>query len=295
LKEAALLFGAGKSLVGVITDPPSDVQAGERPAVVLLNAGLLHRVGPNRLYVKLARRLAASGFVVVRFDLSGIGDSRAVGERSTFSQRAVAETRTCMDLLAASRGARRFIVGGLCSGADNALLAAGEDARIVGALLIEPVSDAPSAGQLLESYRARLLRPSSWLRFLTGRSEAWSALAELMSARRARSRAVGIRGSRPVEPAAAAPPAPESQPSGGQMRRFLERGGALCLVYSAGNPGHYHYRRVLRRELMGVPTSLLRVEVVEEADHVFTPLEAQARLVNAVCGWAEAVAGRISQ
>lgn len=282
MKETVLLFGPEKSLVGVITDPPPETRRADRPAVVLLNAGLLHRVGPNRLHVRLARRLAASGLVVARFDLSGVGDSRPVGERSGFAERAVAETRACIDLIAATRGVRRFIVGGLCSGADHALLAAGEDARIVGVALLEPVS-APSTAQVIDSYRDRLLRPASWIRLLTGRSEAWTILT-----RRLRSR-LGPR-PRAVAAPPAAPPSDAGSP-GDRMRRFAESGGALCLVYSAGNPAHYHYRTVLRQQLEGVPADRLRVEVIGETDHVFTPLESQGRLIDALCDWAGTVGG----
>lgn len=280
MKETVLLFGPAKSLVGVITDPPAEARRAERPAVVLLNAGLVHRVGPNRLYVRLARRLAASGLVVARFDLSGVGDSRPVGERSEFAERAVAETRACIDLLAATRGARRFIVGGLCSGADQALLAAGEDVRIVGVALLEPVS-APSAGQVIDSYRDRFLRPASWIRLVSGRSEAWTILTRRLRARLAlRPRAAPAP--RPAPPSEATSP-------GDRMRRFAERGGALCLVFSAGNPAHYHYRTVLRRQLESAPPARLRVEVISETDHVFTPLDSQGRLIDVLCDWAGGV------
>lgn len=277
MKESVLLFGPEKSLTGVITDPPPEARRGEGPSVVLLNAGLVHRVGPNRLYVRLARRLAASGLVVARFDLSGVGDSRPAGERSGFTERAVAETRACMDLLASTRGTGCFVVGGLCSGADNALVAAGEDPRIVGLALLEPVS-APSTAQVIDSYRDRLLLPASWIRLLTGRSEAWTILARRLRARLApRARAATVPP--PALPSDAGSP-------GDRMRRFADRGGVLCLVYSAGNPAHYHYRTVLRRQLEGVPARRLRVEVVDETDHVFTPLESQGRLIDALCDWA---------
>jgi hypothetical protein len=280
VKETALLFGPEKSLVGVITDPPPGAVRPGGPAVVLLNAGLVHRVGPNRLYVRLARRLAARGLVTARFDLSGIGDSRPAVERSGFAERAVAETRACVDLLAATRGARRFVVGGLCSGADHALLAAGEDARVVGLALLEPVS-APSTAQVIDSYRDRLLRPASWIRLLTGRSEAWTILTRRLRA---------ALSPRPPAAAASPPvPPPDTGSPGERMRRFAERGGALCLVYSAGNPAHYHYRTALSRQLEGVPPGRLRVEVIGETDHVFTPLDAQERLIEAVCSWAASV------
>jgi len=58
MREHALLFGDAQGLVGVITDPPGPAGP-SRPGVILLNAGVIHRVGPSRLYVNLARALAA--------------------------------------------------------------------------------------------------------------------------------------------------------------------------------------------------------------------------------------------
>jgi hypothetical protein len=49
MREHALLFGDAQGLVGVITDPPGP-GGGSRPGVILLNAGVIHRVGPSRLY-----------------------------------------------------------------------------------------------------------------------------------------------------------------------------------------------------------------------------------------------------
>ena len=42
---------------------------------VFLSAGLLHRVGPHGLHVRLARELAQMGFSSLRVDLAGTGDS----------------------------------------------------------------------------------------------------------------------------------------------------------------------------------------------------------------------------
>jgi alpha-beta hydrolase superfamily lysophospholipase len=59
-------------LFGVVCEPEV---APEGPAVVLLNAGVIDHVGPSRLWVEFARRWAAHGVRVLRFDLSGLGDS----------------------------------------------------------------------------------------------------------------------------------------------------------------------------------------------------------------------------
>src|SRR5688572_11629148 len=108
VEEQALQLGPDGHLVGVLARPRAIDPA--RPLVVLLNAGVLHRVGPHRLHVVLARRLAERGLASLRLDLSGIGDSRPVPGALSFRASAVADTRTAMDWLAAETGTRRFIL-----------------------------------------------------------------------------------------------------------------------------------------------------------------------------------------
>ncbi|MCH8830022.1 MAG: DUF1549 domain-containing protein, partial [Planctomycetes bacterium] len=99
MKEEAVLFGKTGSLVGIVSDP-SDSDSGKNlPAVILLNSGLIHRVGPNRVYVKIARRLAAEGFVAFRFDFSSIGDSLVRYDNLSFEKSAVDEVQDAMDFL----------------------------------------------------------------------------------------------------------------------------------------------------------------------------------------------------
>jgi hypothetical protein len=287
MRERALLFGDHKSLVGIVTEPAAGERRADRPAVLLLNAGVLHRAGPNRLYVRLARRLAAAGHLVLRFDASGIGDSRARTDGMPFARSTVREARQAMDLLASSHGARRFVLAGLGSGADNAVRIAGDDARVVGLALLEPYA-VPSPGHLVRSYRSRFLSPRSWWRLLSGRSELWSALKR-----------------RPAEPPPAppaeapAPPAdapemlvPSEAAYAEQLASLARRNLDLCLVYSAGNPAHYHYRTRFRRALRAARgQGTTRVEVLPRTDHAFTPLDTQEALLRALCDWA-AGAGR---
>jgi len=134
--ESALLFGEDKSLVAVLTDPEPGAE-GVRRGVIILNAGVLHRVGPNRVHVHLARLLAESGFVVLRFDFSGIGDSRKAEGTEPFAQRAVREACQAMDVLGQQRGVREFLVIGICAGADAGLEVCSRDPRVVGAVLID--------------------------------------------------------------------------------------------------------------------------------------------------------------
>ena len=286
VKERALLFGDSKSLTGVITEPAAPPDP-SRPAVVFLDAGVLHHVGPNRVHVRLARELAREGFLSLRFDFSGLGDSRPRRDAVPFVESVVAETRAAMDVLAA-RGARSFLLFGICSGADAALRVALLDARVAGAALVEPYLVA-GPGYLLYAYRRKLLDPRSWLRLLRGRSELWAALAARKDPR-----------PDPAPAPAPAPPADEvplilpSRPEiARQVRSLADRGVGLCFVYAREGPAYHNWLVLLRREVKGaLARGTARVVSVARTDHVFTPRCAQDRLVAAVLDWAREVAGR---
>src|ERR1700758_5353576 len=74
ISEQAVLMGNEHSLVGIMT---SAIKAAPspNPTVVILNTGIVHRVGHHRMFVTLSRALARAGFNVLRFDFAGIGDS----------------------------------------------------------------------------------------------------------------------------------------------------------------------------------------------------------------------------
>ena len=86
MTEEVCRFGDRKSLVGIVTLPERPDHGQDLPAIILLNAGLAHRVGPQRLYVKMARHMASQGFAVLRFDFSGIGDSEPRTDRLHFPE-----------------------------------------------------------------------------------------------------------------------------------------------------------------------------------------------------------------
>jgi hypothetical protein len=275
LAERTRLFGPRQSLVGVLTDPPPSVGRGERPAVIILNAGMLHRVGPNRVHVLLARKLAAAGFVVMRFDYSGIGDSRPREDALPFAASAVEETRQAMDFLAESRGVTRFVLFGICSGADNALRVAGQDARVVGAALIDPYN-LPTVARVLHMYSNRLLSLRSWRRLLTGRSFIWSSARTARSLQRAASASHDGYASL----------LPSREEYVAQVSRLAERGVALCLLYTGESPGYVNYRRLLHKPIRRWPWgNRIRMEYLKHSDHVFTLLSSQAGLLGAIEGW----------
>jgi hypothetical protein len=168
MKENVAIFGQPKSLIGIITEPEDKASKIKMPAFIFLNAGVIHRIGANRLHVRMARKFAEMGFIGFRFDLSGIGDSSFSEEDVPFEIRRVAETQAAMDFLEKKHEISKFILVGNCSGATTAFFAAKADKRVAGAVLINP----QGPKKLLRYYmRLILLNPKFLYRFFSGKAK----------------------------------------------------------------------------------------------------------------------------
>ena len=80
VRERAVVFGRERNLTGILTSPSSEKGAPSGTAFVILNSGVIHRIGSNRVSVRMARAVADLGIPVFRFDQSGLGDSEARGD-----------------------------------------------------------------------------------------------------------------------------------------------------------------------------------------------------------------------
>lgn len=275
MREESVLFGETRSLVGIITDPHPAVNTHNHSAIVLLNAGVVHRVGPNRLYVKIARRLASAGFVVLRFDLSGIGDSKARRDNLPFEESAVSEAQEAMDFLATARGVQRFVLMGLCSGADNAFRVACIDSRVVGAALID-FHSSRNTEYFFHSYSRRLLNYRSWWRLITGKSDIWRILKSKIAKQTGE-----LNKDWQV--------LPKEEVIAG-LRSLVKRGVDLCFIYSAYESAYYNYRLRLEDEVRSLRShGKLRVEFFSESDHVLTLLSNQELAVKVIHDWTQSM------
>jgi hypothetical protein len=177
LTEEVLQFGEDARLFGILTLPRAPkLQEKKLPVVVFLSSGFMHRVGPRRLYVRLARTLAEIGLSSFRVDLSGRGESPGRPElRDEQSLRA--DYKEIVSVLEGRLGPSQFVLAGLCSGADNAVTLAQTDQRVVGLLLMDPTCY-PDAGfrrrQFFRKY-THISRYAEWLTrklaLLAGRRE----------------------------------------------------------------------------------------------------------------------------
>lgn len=283
--ERTQLIGPRQQLVGVVTEPVAPEPGAQRPMVVILNSGIIHRVGPNRLGVLLARALAGLGFSVLRFDLSGIGDSEPRADAKAPLEAALADIREALDWAEERLGANRFVLVGLCSGADHAVIYSGGDPRVVGAVLMDPTIP-PTAKFRLRRVVRRLTRLDLWRRVFTGKASAWQRVL-----------APAWRGA-----------ADEARPRTGpdlasrEVRDYLENAyrqalgdsRQLLVAFTDGMPAQHNYPEQLRDALPAVDFGTrCSVEYFHGADHTFTEESHRDRLLLQVAQWLRGAAFRM--
>jgi hypothetical protein len=135
MKESCCQFGPLGQLAGILTEPDAPAP---RVALVLVSAGLSPKCGPFRLYAELARRLSRDGVLTLRFDLGGIGDSHPEYAGLLLEERTKLEIKAAMDHLTERYELEGIILGGLCSGAEDAFRSAEVDQRVTGVVLMDP-------------------------------------------------------------------------------------------------------------------------------------------------------------
>jgi len=139
LIERPVHFGPNSLLFGILTELPR--RAALKGAVVLANAGAAHHVCVGRMYVRLARRWARQGYVVLRMDLAGLGDSDTRcgrPENEVYPPAAVEDLRTATTMLQNEYGLSAIAVGGVCSGGFHALRAAAAGVPVSKIFIVNP-------------------------------------------------------------------------------------------------------------------------------------------------------------
>jgi alpha/beta superfamily hydrolase len=282
ITEEAVQFGRPASLVGIVTSAAPATQ--NKPGVILLNPGIVHRVGPGRIYVKIARALAAQGFTALRFDFSGIGDSSVRLDNLRFEVSSVNEACAAMTFLATARGINRFILLGGCSGAVVSLETGRSDRRAIGAILINFQARADDEEQAI--YRKdrhyylnfALLSLKSWSKLLTGQSDyrkVGRVFAQGLKSKFVRRRS--------------------ASDSDQRFRRILQEsadlGAQLTFICSKGDPLLQDLREAGGDELKRLcAQGKVACDVIPGSDHTFSSLYDQERLIDVILKRAHAAA-----
>lgn len=129
----------GGEVAAIITEPVGTPAASL--CAVFSSGGSDRRIGPNRLWVDVARSWAAQGVTSVRLDPHGIGDSDG-DERDWDALKAhyhpsqVERLRELLDALQERGVPSRFVLVGFCSGAYRSVHTGVADARVAGVFAI---------------------------------------------------------------------------------------------------------------------------------------------------------------
>jgi pimeloyl-ACP methyl ester carboxylesterase len=275
--ERALTLGRRNSMVGIITDPT--IRTPCKPsAVVILNTGIIHRVGHNRMYVALSRTLAAAGHTVLRFDFSGLGDSAPRDDGRPLLESSLADIGEALDWLQTVRGTQRVVLLGLCSGADHALLYGHMDPRVVGLVLMDP-SIPPTARHLIHYIRPRLTRLSSWLSVPRGKSRVWQMLVEQAH----------YAVSPTWEPQYVSLQSPTARAHLEMVyQKSVDCGIEFLAIFTGGTSSRQTYRDQLLDAFPGVDFGTrLRLEFFANCDHTFSREADRRALIQAVTEWTQ--------
>jgi hypothetical protein len=274
MRERVVTFGNGAELVGVIAEPPRAQARPDWPAIVLINAGLLHKVGASRLHVTLARALAPAGFTVLRFDLAGLGDSEPRRQVMSFEESAIADLRDAMDYLSTAVASREFVLTGLCSGSDMVFAAAKVDPRVIGLVQLDAYGYRNWKWQL-HHYGPRMARPASWRHFVA---------RHLRGRPRRSSRDDSDDRAVAMSPYTRAFPPREQVHA--DLAQLAARGVRFFNIFSGGQLDHYNYARQHEDTFRDIDFgNRLRVDFLPGADHVFSGLEDQQYVATAVREW----------
>jgi hypothetical protein len=269
LPEQPVLIGTN-GVFAIVAEPEGDRR---RFGVILLNSGLLHRVGPSRLYVQLSRRLAALGFVTARIDVSGKGDTPRRRE-VTAEQSLLQDYDDVSSSLESRFGLQRFILIGLCSGADDAYAVASSRENVAGLVLLDGYA-ARTVRFYFRHYGSRVFHLELWI------SRSRRIIERLL-------RTVGRTGDDELDLSMAEV---RDFPSRGEARskfEFISQHCDRCLcVYTSASHSYYNYAGQLRD---GFPTFRPRGGVREiyipAAKHTY-PLAHHRRIaIESVCEWA---------
>ena len=275
MKEQLAAFGEGFTLNGIV-NVPSQLD-NSKPAVVILNSGLMHKVGTCRISVKLARELANAGYLVVRFDLSGIGDSEPRDVNLDPTDRIVQEVSTVLDSISDSYGIAKFVLYGLCSGAQNSFKTALKDERVIGLAGVDNFGFKTRRYYFVH-YLPKLIQPSHWVSFISRHVKLVNSWMKRMF----------TRTDKPVEQDLWPYPPKEYVEQG--YKKLAERGLRFLYIYTGSWVHQYNYLNQFHDMYPGVKFGR-NVELIfkPQMTHSMVEPESQIFVISAIVNWLNSV------
>lgn len=282
-RDRVVRFGPEGRLFGILSEPLAPTRRNANGVVVL--AGSVHRIGHNRMNVELANRLVANGFVTLRMDTGGLGDSE-VGEggkdNDPYPPHIVDDVLAGVELLQRQAGASKAILTGLCAGAYASFHGGMENDAVAQGILVNPLTfywkpgmslDPPTSGVAADVayYRHASRDWRRWVRLLfspgrvlraagTVAARLWSGFSGWLDR---------VRGKRdPLEV---------------DIERFVAGGRRLSFVLAVGDAGYdilmMHAKHLCARL---VRKGRMDMVLIQDANHAFTDPIRREEMFDAV-------------
>ncbi len=283
--ERAIFLDPESMLFGIVAEPPANVPV--KGIVILTNAGADYHIGASGINVLLARRWARRGYVALRMDLAGLGDSNTRPGRpdnEVFPPAAVEDLGVAVNWMQTRYGNHDISLVGLCSGAFHVMQAAFVALPAKRAIMVNPETYFWSEGQSIygrqtvelvrkrNTQRTGLLSQEFWIRLMRGEIDvryvlgAYSERLWLALESRLRDTARRLR-------------IPLANDLGTQLEACGARGVRLTFVFASGEPG-----LDLLQLQAGISIARLRdrcrIHIVGNADHVFSKFASRKILMD---------------
>ena len=287
MKERIIKFGENNNLIGILTE--SENYSLTSSTVIMLNSGMVYRIGPNRMYVELARSLAGIGYNSFRLDFSGIGDSEVVDNDLSFEENACNETIQAMDTVTHITGCKKYILLGICSGAEIAYKTSLKLENIIGIIIVNgnyisseilntlyPIAKRRTS---IRYYKKQALNISTWLKVLKGNSNIINknrikSIKNIYKRLLSKNNSKNIKENRSIEQLKQLDPFIEN------IEYLLKKNIFVFQVYSEGSTSYDIFNLYTLNKI----SSLLNykgyiLKTINNADHTFTPVWSQ-KLLN---------------
>jgi pimeloyl-ACP methyl ester carboxylesterase len=281
--ERPTFLSSDAKVFGILTTPREDEVCSR--AVIIVNAGATYHAGPNRFHVSLARRWARSGCLVIRMDLSGLGDSatrQGRPDNEVFPPAALDDIRAAIEFVRNGHGIDQVTLCGFCSGAYHALRAAAAHLPVSCLLLVNPEHFFWKEGTHIDAlvpvevvkrtrdHRERIFSLAAWKRLLTGQIDIWRLvriyfhrpLLAVESEIRDLARRLRVRLPRDL---------------GWELEDIAARGTRLVFVFSGGEAG-IDLLRIQGGLSLRRLKDRCRLHIIDGADHIFSQAASRTAL-----------------
>ena len=303
------------NLYGVVHIPDNErLPRNKRVGINIIVPGIKYRVAPNRLSVKIARRLCSDGFYVLRADPEGVGESDGdLGEKRSIKEifvdiqngLFVDDTVVFQEYFRKKFYLDDVAMLGNCGGAATALLsckrAEAENLVLIDLPIVysskeigfkeQALRGAGYSGKILKSYISKMVSLKNWIRFLSFKSE-YGVIHNLIKLKLK----TVFKKTKKTGQSLNLKNIPELSGSGEKLNaRVFEtfrdfqagEGKALfiCAELDAGTPllEDYFFSQFNIKESHKLSDS--RKHVIKSGNHIYTDIQSQNELIETVSTW----------